>query len=113
MDISTAVAAFLMQVGARHISFEMTEAQRKMMQNPVIKGAILFAMFFVTTKSMAVSIALTLVYFAMIYVLLNEKHKYNIFSRPWLKENGFMKNESFEETLVDIYKQNIETLLFD
>lgn len=112
MDITTAAAAFMMQVGARHISFDMTDAQRKLMQQPIIKGVILFAMFYVTTKSAWISLALTLTYFAMINILLNEQHTFNVFSRPWLQKNGFAKNEEFSESLVDKYRNNMQTILF-
>ena len=112
-DITTAVAAFLMQVGARHISFDMTDAQRKLMQNPISKGVVLFAMFYITTKSIGLAAVLVLGYFIITMVLLNENHKYNLYSRPWLRQNGFGKQNSNIHglALADAYKFNIMTLL--
>ena len=106
------VMAFMMQVGARHITFDMTDAQRKLMQHPFMKGSVLFAMFLVTTRKVSVAIILTLMYFLMTMVLLNEKHEFNIFSKSWLKQYGFMQLEEMQDSLGEKYKNNLEAILF-
>jgi hypothetical protein len=113
-DLATALAAFLMQVGARHISFEMTDAQRKLMQYPIAKGTVLFAMFYITTKSILISLILVAGYFLITMVLLNENHKYNVYSRPWLQQHGFggARRSTNGLSLADIYKMNITTIPF-
>ena len=124
-DLTTAVAAFLMQVGARHITFEMTDAQRKLMQNPLSKGMVLFAMFYITTRSILVAGLLVVGYFLLTMVLLNENHAFNIYSRPWLKQHGFVKSKPSygdkhgtghghghdELSPADAYKHNVQTLV--
>jgi hypothetical protein len=129
-DLTTAVAAFLMQVGARHITFEMTDAQRKLMQNPLAKGMVLFAMFYITTRNIIVAGLLVVGYFLLTMVLLNENHALNIYSRPWLKQHGFAKSKASgdghghahghghghghgqdELPPADAYKHNIQTLM--
>lgn len=109
MEFATVASAFLMHVGARHISFEMTDAQKKLMQHPLVKGAVLCAMFFVTMRNIYLAVALTCVYFLMVMVLLNEKHALNIYSRPWLAANGLKKRE-FPESFISKtnYMENLK-----
>lgn len=107
---SAAIAAstFLMHVGARHITFDMTDAQRKLMQHPVMKGIVLFAMFYTTTRNVYLACLLTLIYFLLIMVLLNEKHDFNIFSKEWLMKHGLNKNE--RKSYLESYISNISSL---
>ena len=115
MDALGIVSAFIMQIGVRHVSFDMTDAQRKLMQHPIVKGIVLFSMFYVTTRSLLVGALFTLAYFVIIIVLLNETHTFNVFSRPWLVKNGFLKKEYFEDdhsSLMDRYKRNLEASLY-
>lgn len=112
MDALSFLSAFLMQVGMRHVPFDMTDGQRKLVQHPLAKGAVLFSMFYITTRSLMVAVGFTAVYFVLITVLLNETNPYNVISRSWLVENGFLKREFFDEPLVSTYKRNIENLMF-
>jgi hypothetical protein len=115
MDALGIVSAFIMQIGVRHVTFDMTEAQRKLMQHPIVKGIVLFSMFYVTTRSFLIATIFTLAYFILVIVLLNETHTFNVFSRPWLIKNGFLKKEYFEDehtSLVDRYKRNLEAVLY-
>jgi hypothetical protein len=94
----------------------MTDAQRKLMQHPIIKGSVLFVMFLVTTKNLVAAIGLVFLYYFIIGVLLNENNKYNVFSRSWLIEHGFAKTETEGFTgssLVERYKTNLRELLVD
>lgn len=114
MDVESAalaVVAFMMNVGARHITFDMTEAQRKFMQHPAVKGGVLFSMFLVTTRKVTVAIVLTLAYFLIIHILLNENHEYNMFSRPWLVSNGFATQ--VHDSIAQRYKNNLQAVLFN
>jgi cellulose synthase/poly-beta-1,6-N-acetylglucosamine synthase-like glycosyltransferase len=112
MDALLIVSAFMMQVGARHIAFDMTDGQRKLMQHPYAKGLVLFSMFFFTTRSALFAGVCTLAYFLMAWYLMNETSKYNLISRPWLVENGFMKREYFEDSPISTYRKSIEELIF-
>lgn len=116
MDALSIVSAFLMQIGVRHVSFDMTEAQRKLSQHPIIKAIVLFSIFFVTTRRVILAIAFTATYFLIMIVLLNEKNTFNVFSRPWLVQNGFLTDEYFaneEQHIISKYKKNVETLIYN
>jgi hypothetical protein len=108
-DITTALTAFLMHVGARSINFDMTDAQKKLMTYPLAKACVLFAMFFITTRKFTIALLLVIGYFMITMVLLNENHKYNLYSRSWLKQHGFTdaKDNTFS---ADTYTQNVRAL---
>lgn len=109
-DPISIVSAFFMHVGARHIQLELTDAQRQLMSHPVTKYVILFAMFYVSTRSVLWSVVLLGAYFLMIYMLLNEKHPMNVLSRRWLQSRGFLTMEKEEASAIEMYRSNLAKL---
>ena len=89
MDIPTLFSAFITQVGARHLSFDFTDAQRKMLSHPVMQTLILYGMFILATRSLTIATIMLIAYFLLIFVFFNEKHPFNLFSKNWLSSEGF------------------------
>jgi len=94
-DMFAIVASFLMHSGSRHLSFDLTDAQKKILAHPFSKAIIMFAMFYISTRNIKWSIILSITYFLLINMLLNENHPLNIYSKSWLVSQGFIKNENF------------------
>lgn len=109
MDPFSIASAFLMHTGSRHIQLDLTHAQKMLISHPVSKMFILGAMFYVSTRSLLWSVVLIAVYFISINVLLNEHNSFNIFSRSWLRENGFLADKK-QMDVTDIYLQNLAKL---
>jgi len=104
-------STFLMHTGSRHVSFELTKAQKKLISHPVIKMLILFGMFYVSTRNIFASIALVIGYVLLINILLNENHNYNLIPKKWLINNGFIReNESAQTFTVENYFNNIQNI---
>jgi len=114
VDPFSIASAFLMHVGARHINFELTDAQKKLISHPISKIAVLFAMFYISTHSFVWSLLLILTYILIVNMLLNEKHPLNIFSKQWLHSQGLAltQNEFDTDTVkpIDLYRQNLNKL---
>ena len=106
-DMLAIVAAFIMHAGARHISFELTDAQKKLLSTPFSKGIILAALFYISTRSIKWTIVLLALYFIVINMLLNENHPLNIFSPEWLLTQGFLQNNEVNKSYTDLYMKNI------
>jgi hypothetical protein len=52
----------------------------------MVQALILLCMFFVSTKNLALSVILTIMFHLIIYVLLNETHKYHLLPKSWIVE---------------------------
>lgn len=109
MDVLTnSTSALVSQVGGRHLTFQFTSAQQKLLQHPYGQMFILYAMFYISTRSLLVAALLLVVYLILVNVLLNETHPLNILSRDWLKKEGFLEKDAPSRS--QMYKSNIAKL---
>lgn len=109
LDLLTPFSAFMSQIGGRQLQFNLTDAQKKLMAHPVTQMAIMFAMFYITTRSVWIAFALLLVYYVCLYVLLNENHPWNVLSPKWLAQEGF--TQAAEKSSRDLYYENLARLV--
>lgn len=96
----------LVQIGGRYLKIELTDAQQRIINNPLFQAVILFAIIYMATKNVVSSILIVGIVYLCVYVLFNEHHKYNILSRKWLKNENFVT-----ASLKDIYMQNISSVM--
>lgn len=80
------IPVFLFHLGARHIVFDLTDVQKNLFRQPIVQAIILMSMFFVSTKSLMVSLLLTVLYYVAIHILLHENHSYSAI--PLLEKAG-------------------------
>ena len=109
-DIFAVMSAFLMHTGARHITFDLTNAQKQLLAHPVSKLVILSAMFYISTRSIVWSITLLAIYYVVINMFLNENHTLNAFSPSWLISNGYVEQHSRDSDYTEMYRKNLELL---
>lgn len=108
-DIFAIMSAFLMHSGARHVSFDLTDVQKKIISLPFTKFLILLAMFYISTRSIYWSVLLLLLYLILMKVLMNERHAFHVIPKNWLLSEGFIsKSEKINH--VDLYLENINSL---
>lgn len=113
MDIDPvmAMAAFMTQVGARHLKFNFTKAQQFIISHPLTQTAILFAMFYLSTRRLVVAVSLITLYILCVKVLLNENHRFNIFPTSWLAKEGFLDEDKIPtKSAKELYYENIGKL---
>lgn len=110
MDPFSIASAFLMHTGSRHIQMDLTHGQKALLSHPAAKLCILGAMFYVSTRSLLWSAVLIIIYVLTVNILLNEKHAWNIFSRSWLVDKGFL-SEKNQQSLQEMYIENINKLI--
>jgi len=103
-------SAFLMHTGARHITFDLTNAQKQLLSQPLSKLIILAAMFYISTRSLIWSTTLLVIYYVTINMFLNENHSLNVFSPSWLVANGYVEQHSYDPEYTEMYKKNLEML---
>jgi hypothetical protein len=72
------VAALAFNFGSRFLMADMTPVQQRMMQHPMFKRAIVFCMFFITTRDFLLSTTLALVTIVAMEAFLNEGSKFCI-----------------------------------
>lgn len=100
----------LVQIGGRYLKIELTKAQQKIINEPYIQAIILFAIIFVATKNIITSIMIVVIVYLFVYILFNENHKYNIFSKQWLKNENFIIDNNYI-SMKELYKKNILNII--
>ena len=71
-------ASMLFNLGSRMVIGEMTPMQQQIFQHPAMKRLVIFCMFFVITRDVAVSAGMALVFVVALEALLHEKSRFCI-----------------------------------
>ena len=85
---------FIVQLGQRHLAPTFTTIQKKLFATPLVQSIIVFALFFNMTRQLHVAALMTLLFYLIIFVLLNENHPMNWLPRTWLQKEGFNLNNA-------------------
>lgn len=116
-EIFTVLATFVLHTGSRHINLELTDAQKELLTNPIVKNIVLFCMFYISTRSFIWSTILIVSYILLTKMLLNEKHPFNIYSRKWLEQKGYVKKPTSDipppppNVDPELYYKNLQLLM--
>ncbi len=109
MDPLAAFSTLLMHGGSRHMNFDLTEAQKKLLNNITMRYVILFGMFYISTRSLKWSVILLIFYILLLNVFLNEKHPLHLYSPKWLEKEGLMENSNSNNLISSTnYYHNIQ-----
>lgn len=104
-DVLGVAAAFLTQVGARHLVFNFSAVQQKIITHPVSQAIIMFGMFYLSTRRLLFAVVLLVVYYLLIFVLINEKHPLNMIPRQLLISEGYINPD--DKSPSQLYRENI------
>lgn len=67
------LAMVLLNIGSRYILMDITPSQEMFLASPFFRRMLLFIVFFMATRDIAVSLVMTLGYIVIVGNLLNEK----------------------------------------
>lgn len=109
-SLLSTVSVFFVQVGARFLNFNFTDAQKKLIQHPLIQNLILFAMFYISSRSPWIALLLLFVYNLCLNYLLNEYSSFNIYNKKWLEKEGFQSNQQ-KKPIHENYYNNVSKLV--
>lgn len=91
LDPLFVISMILMQVGARYLDFGLTDFQQKLIKNNFAQAIILFGIIYIAIRDILKTTLIVALIYLIIYVLFNEKHKLNIYSKRWLYNEGIIK----------------------
>ena len=81
----------LMQIGARYLDLDLTPFQKNLLKNKIIQTIILFGIIYIPIRDLKRSLLILILIYLIIYVLFNENHNYNLFSKKFLFNKGIIK----------------------
>ena len=107
--VLTMFSVLMFQVGSRQIQFDLTDAQRQFFKHPITHFVVILCMFYMGTRRWLWAFTMVVIYYLTLHFLLNEKSPYNLFSRQWLREQGFWTLGD-QANPVELYYTNLQKL---
>lgn len=80
MDPILIISAAVMQLGARHLDFELTPLQKQIIKHKYFQIFILFCILYITTRDIFKTLIILCFLYLCIYILFNEYSNYNLLS---------------------------------
>lgn len=108
LDPLLIVSMILMQIGARYLDLELTDFQKQMIKNRIVQAIILFGIIYIPVRDIKKTFLIIFLIYLIIYVLLNENHRYNIYSKKWLYTEGIIKEYN---DFKDKYYSNLKKIM--
>ena len=109
-DPLTISALILMQIGSKYFTLDLTTAQQKIVKHPIIQFIIFFAIIYISTKNIFLSIIIIIITYLLIHILFNENNKNHILSKVWLKKEGLIKDNDIISSKI-LYQNNLKKIL--
>jgi hypothetical protein len=110
LDPLLILSLVIMNIGAKFLDIKLTEFQQKLIKNHIVQALILFSMVYIGTRDIIKSIIIVGMIYLLIYVLLNENHQFNIYSKKLLYNEGIIQNYN---NIKDKYYLNIARINID
>jgi len=101
------ISLILMQIGAKYLDLELTDFQKRLIKNNIVQTIILFGIVYIPVRNVIKTFLIVCLIYLIIYVLFNENHKMNIYSKKWLYNEGIIKEY---ENLKQKYYDKIEKI---
>ena len=110
LDPLLILSLVVMNIGAKFLDIKLTNFQQKLIKNHIVQALILFSMVYIGTRDIIKSIIIVVMIYLLIYVLLNENHQFNIYSKKLLYNEGIIQNYN---NIKDKYYLNIARINVD
>ena len=82
-----------MNLGSKYISMELNESQEEFLSKKLIRRIIIFAVFFVATRDILISIVLTIIFILFIGNLFNDSSKFCLIKKTNPKTKLIIKED--------------------
>ena len=91
--IFSGIIMILMNLGSKYVSLELSEAQEEFLSRKSVRRILIFAIFFMATKDIIISLLLTGTFLLFIGSLFNDESKYSIIKKKNPKTKIIFKDD--------------------
>lgn len=81
LDPLSLLSIAVIQIGSRHLSLNLTEYQKRMLQHPLTQMIILFSLVYVSTKDLKTSLIVVTLIYVSIHIIFNDENEFSIVMR--------------------------------
>ena len=83
----------LMNLGSKYVSLELSEAQEEFLSKKSIRRVLIFAIFFMATRDIIISVLLTGIFILFIGSLFNDNSKFSLIKKKLPKTKIIFKDD--------------------
>lgn len=105
--ISAGLALLMLNVGAKYVQGDLGRVHDAILSNEYVKKIIVFCLFFVATRDIAVAFLLSVFYIIVIDGILHEKRKFCIVPKKYI-EKGQVSSQDYKRAQDIIQKYESE-----
>ena len=91
--IFSGIIMILMNLGSKYVSLELSEAQEEFLSRKSVRRILIFAIFFMATKDIIISLLLTGTFLLFIGSLFNDESRYSIIKKKNPKTKIIFKDD--------------------
>lgn len=102
-DPLSTLSVILLQIGSRHLKFDITAAQEKIISHPYMQIIIFISIVYFSTKNLTSTIIIVCLTYIFIYVLFNENSEYHVLSKKWLHSQKILHDNTSSTKELYIY----------
>jgi hypothetical protein len=97
----------ILNLGGRFLSMELTKKQEEFLSASWLRPALFFTVVFIATRNIAAAFWVTLLFFAIIWVIANEKSPYCMIP-SWCGHNNDEKKKIYENNVAKVSQRPAE-----
>lgn len=91
--IFSGIIMILMNLGSKYVSLELSEAQEEFLSKKSIRRVLIFAIFFMATRDIIISVLLTGTFILFIGSLFNDNSKFSLIKKKLPKTKIIFKDD--------------------
>lgn len=106
------ISIMFFHIGNRYLKIEITKVQEKILLHPYTQFFLYVILVYYSTRDILFTIIIVIASYLLLFVLFNEKSKYHILSKEWLKKENLLTTTDSKEVAnsKETYINNIALL---
>jgi hypothetical protein len=78
IDPLSILSIMMIQIGSKHLVFELTDKQKQLLKHPFMQYLILLSLLYLSTKDIRIALFISIIIYISIYILFNDNSPFSI-----------------------------------
>lgn len=78
IDPLSILSIMMIQIGSKHLVFELTDKQKKLLKHPFMQYLILLSLLYLSTKDIRIALFISIIIYISVYILFNDNSPFSI-----------------------------------
>jgi len=78
IDPLSILSIMMIQIGSKHLVFELTDKQKQLLKHPFMQYLILLSLLYLSTKDIRIALFISIIIYISVYILFNDNSPFSI-----------------------------------